>query len=39
MGLSRMIPGDNDPRTQFIEGLVNASEPSLISNFTAFLDI
>ena len=39
MGMSRIIPGDNDARTQFIEGLVNASDPTLISNFTAFLDI
>jgi hypothetical protein len=39
MGLGRMIPGDNDNRTQFIAGLVNQTDTSLIQNFTAYLDI
>jgi hypothetical protein len=39
LGMGRMIPGDNDPRTQFIAGLVNQNDSSLIQNFTAFLDI
>ena len=38
MGIGRMIPGDA-PRSNFIAGLVNQNDSSLIQNFTAFLDI
>jgi hypothetical protein len=39
MGLGRIVPGDNDNKTQFIAGLVNQNDTSLIQSFTAYLDI
>lgn len=39
MGMGRIVPGDNDPRTQFVAGLVNETDSNLIQNFTAFLDV
>ena len=39
MGLGRIIPGDSDPKTQFVAGLVDESDPNLIQKFTAFLDL
>lgn len=39
LGIGRIVPGNNDNKTQFIAGLVNETDPNLIQNFTAFIDV